>query len=211
MIDSPRAGAGHAPHRPAPAPRSFLCTWWHWLTCEFRQNPLGGSCHGRYHTGRQPAHSRTRYVLLIRVNPLPRPRVVVTVDRFPSGTISPPATAPPGQGVLRRAEDLPAVAARQQASQPGDPYGRDHPDPAQAQRRPRLLPAQDRRGEGHREALRRLKQRDQRRHLRPPARRRPPGRSLREGPGRATGEPLCLQGGRLTPRAPALRTSHSLA
>jgi transposase len=28
-------------------------------------------------------------------------------------------------------------------------------------------------------------------------------------PGRATGEPLCLQGGRLTPRAPALRTSHS--
>ena len=31
------------------------------------------------------------------------------------------------------------------------------------------------------------------------------------GPGRATGEPLCLQGGRLTPRAPALRASHSRA
>ena len=31
------------------------------------------------------------------------------------------------------------------------------------------------------------------------------------GPGRATGEPLCLQGGRLTPQAPALRTSHCRA
>ena len=31
------------------------------------------------------------------------------------------------------------------------------------------------------------------------------------GPGRATGEPLCLQGGRLTPRAPALRASYSRA
>ena len=32
-----------------------------------------------------------------------------------------------------------------------------------------------------------------------------------EGPGRATGERLCLQRGRLTPRTPALRTSHSRA
>src|SRR5262249_50069939 len=31
------------------------------------------------------------------------------------------------------------------------------------------------------------------------------------GPGRATGESLYLQGGRLTPQAPALRTSHSQA
>ena len=31
------------------------------------------------------------------------------------------------------------------------------------------------------------------------------------GPGRATGEPLCFQGGRLTPRTPALRASHSRA
>jgi transposase len=30
-------------------------------------------------------------------------------------------------------------------------------------------------------------------------------------PGRATGEPLCIQGGRLTPRTPALRASHSRA
>jgi len=32
-----------------------------------------------------------------------------------------------------------------------------------------------------------------------------------EEPGRATGEPLCIQGGRLTPRPPALRASHSRA
>src|SRR5262249_58335919 len=30
-------------------------------------------------------------------------------------------------------------------------------------------------------------------------------------PGRATGEPLCIQGGRLTPRTPALRATHSRA
>src|SRR5580693_8816314 len=53
---------------------------------------------------------------------------------------------------------------------------------------------------------------DQRRHLRGtsgrrPARCRPPP----AGPGRATGEPPCLQGGRLTPRTPALRTSHCRA
>ena len=54
---------------------------------------------------------------------------------------------------------------------------------------------------------------DQRRHLRPPAGRRPPGRRRTRGcgPGRATGERLCRQRGRLTPRTPALRTSHSRA
>jgi hypothetical protein len=53
---------------------------------------------------------------------------------------------------------------------------------------------------------------DQRRDLRPPARRCPQRRSgHREGPGRATGQRLCLQRGRLPPRAPALRTSHSRA
>src|SRR5215470_1579161 len=36
-----------------------------------------------------------------------------------------------------------------------------------------------------------------------------PGSGQREGPGRATGERLRLQRGRLTPRTPALRTSHS--
>jgi hypothetical protein len=45
--------------------------------------------------------------------------------------------------------------------------------------------------------------------VRLPAGRRPPRRSAE--PGRATGEPLAIQGGRLTPRPPALRASHSRA
>ena len=66
-------------------------------------------------------------------------------------------------------------------------------------------------GKTHKEALRSLKRRISDAiyaALLADARR---GRSscLHQGPGRATGEPLCLQGGRLTPRTPALRTSHS--
>jgi len=46
----------------------------------------------------------------------------------------------PGRGVLGGPQEgLPAVAARQPAGQSRHPYGRDQPDPAQAQRRPRLL------------------------------------------------------------------------
>src|SRR5262249_23060555 len=46
--------------------------------------------------------------------------------------------------------------------------------------------------------------------LRPPPGRRPPGcHSQGYGPGRAPGERLCRQRGRLTPRTPALRPSHS--
>jgi len=51
---------------------------------------------------------------------------------------------------------------------------------------------------------------DQRRHLRLPPSRRPP-RSRCQEPGRATGERLTHQRGRLTPPAPALRESHSRA
>src|SRR5258707_14747002 len=53
----------------------------------------------------------------------------------------------------------------------------------------------------------------QRRHLPPAPGRRPEGHrtNRRSGPGRATGERLWLQRGRLTPRTPALRTSHSRA
>jgi hypothetical protein len=47
-----------------------------------------------------------------------------------TATTSPPTTAPPRSGVLRRAEGLPAVAARQPQAQPRDPYGRNQPDPA---------------------------------------------------------------------------------
>jgi transposase len=44
-------------------------------------------------------------------------------------------------------EGPPAVAARQPARQPRHPHGRDHPDPAPAQRRPRLLREEAGRGE----------------------------------------------------------------
>jgi hypothetical protein len=53
---------------------------------------------------------------------------------------------------------------------------------------------------------------DQRRDLRLPPGRCPARRSrCGEEPGRAIGEPLQIQGGRLAPRAPALRASHSRA
>jgi transposase len=67
-------------------------------------------------------------------------------------------------------------------------------------------------GKTHKEALRCLKPRISDAiyaRLRTDARQA--AAALREGPGRATGEPLCLQGGQLTPRTPALRTSHSRA
>ena len=50
----------------------------------------------------------------------------------------------PGRGVLRRADHLPALAARQPADQPCHSHGRHHPDPQPAQRRPRLLRPQGR-------------------------------------------------------------------
>ena len=105
---------------------------------------------------------------------------------------------------------LPAVAARQPAAEPRYPHGRDHPDPLPAQRRPRLLRQEDRRGQDTQRGAARAEAADQRRHLQAPeGRRRPRRRSWRPGPGRATGERLCRQRGRLTPRTPALRPSHS--
>jgi transposase len=65
----------------------------------------------------------------------------------------------PDRGVVGKPEDLPPVAARQPAHQPRHPHGRDHPDPPPAQRRPRLLRQEDRRGQDHKEALRALKRR----------------------------------------------------
>jgi hypothetical protein len=118
----------------------------------------------------------------------------------------------PGRGVLGEPEGLPAVAARQPAHQPRDPHGRDHPDPAPAQRRPRVLREEASRGKDAQGSAPVPQAADQRRHLRPSPGRRPAGRrSLRHGPGRATGERPCIQRGRLTPRTPALRASHSRA
>jgi transposase len=94
-----------------------------------------------------------------------------------------------------------------------DPHGRGHPDPLPPQRRPGLLRPQARRGQDPQRGPPLPQTAGQRRHLRPPAGRRPPGRrsSQDKGPGRATGERLCRQRGRLTPRKPALRPSHSRA
>ena len=99
---------------------------------------------------------------------------VITVARFPSRDhFAALQRHRPGRGVLGAAEDLPAVAARQPAPQPCRPYGRDHPDPAQAQRRPRLLPAQARRGQDPQGGAALPQAADQRRHLRAAARRCP--------------------------------------
>src|SRR6266487_1698471 len=89
---------------------------------------------------------------------------------------------------------------------------RDHSDPLPAQPGPCLLRQETGRGQNPQRSPARTETADQRRHLRLPASRRP-ARCSRPGqePGRATGEPLCIQGGQLTPRPPALRTSHSRA
>ena len=67
-------------------------------------------------------------------------------------------------------------------------------------------------GKTHKEALRALKRRiSDAIYAALAADAREAAATCSKGPGRATGEPLCLQGGRLTPRASALRTSHSRA
>ena len=48
------------------------------------------------------------------------------------------------RGVLRQAQDLPAVPAREPQAQPCHPHGRGHPGPAPAQQGPRLLRQEDR-------------------------------------------------------------------
>ena len=101
--------------------------------------------------------------------------------------------------------------AREPAAQPRHPHGRGHPDPPPAQRRPRLLRQETGRRQDTRRGPALAEAADQQRHLRLPAGRRPPRRSPHPGPGRAAGERLCSQRGRLTPQAPALRTSRSRA
>jgi transposase len=104
---------------------------------------------------------------------------------------------------------LPAEQAREPPARPRHPHGRDHPDPQPAQPGPRLLRQETDRGQDPQRGPARAETASQQRHLRLPAGRRPARRSPCEGPGRAAGERLCRQRGRLTPQAPALRTSHS--
>jgi transposase len=84
------------------------------------------------------------------------------------------------------------------------------PDPAPAQRRQEVLRAESSRGKDAQRSAPVPQAPDQRHHLRlPPGRRQARPGNHRERPGRATGERLCIQRGQLTPRTPALRTSHS--
>ena len=65
-------------------------------------------------------------------------------------------------------------------------------------------------GKTHKEALRSLKRKiSDAIFARLQADARQAAAAARQGPGRAPGERLCIQRGRLTPRTPALRTSHS--
>jgi transposase len=92
-------------------------------------------------------------------------------------------------------QDLPAVAAREPAAQPRHPHGRGHPDQPPPQRRPRLLRAQASRGQDPQRGAPFPETAGQRRHLRPPPGRRPPGRGkahaerAREGNGGTTQSP----------------------
>jgi hypothetical protein len=74
-------------------------------------------------------------------------------------------------------EDLPAVEAREPAPQPRHPHGRGHPDPLPPQPPARLLRPQAGRGQNPERGAALAEAADQRRHLRPPAPRRPPRRN----------------------------------
>ena len=112
----------------------------------------------------------------------------------------------PGRGVLRRPGHLPAVAAREPAAEPRHPHGRGHPDPLPAHHGPGLLRQENSRGQDSQRGAAGPQTAGQRRHLPAHEGRRAPRRC---GPGRAPGERLCRQRGRLTPRTPALRPGHS--
>ena len=86
---------------------------------------------------------------------------------------------------------------------------RRSPDPPPAQPGPRVLRQEAGRGQDAERGPALAEAAGQQRHLRLPAGRCPAGRSPCQGPGRAAGERLCRQRGRLAPQAPALRTSHS--
>jgi transposase len=128
------------------------------------------------------------------------------ISASPAGTTSPPTTAPRRWRCLPAAGGyLPAVAAREPADEPRHPHGRGHPDPLPAYQGPRVLRQETGRGQDFQRSPAGAQTPGQRCHLPAPESRRAP----RRGPGRAPGERLCRQRGRLTPRRPALRPSHS--
>ncbi len=121
---------------------------------------------------------------------------------LPSITLADTVEAARCQLAAELTEDLRGVDARIRGT-------RTKTAAAPAQPWPRLLRQETGRGQDPERSPALPETPDQRRHLRLPAGRRPARRG--QEPGRATGEPLCNQGGRLTPRPPALRASHSRA
>ncbi len=94
--------------------------------------------------------------------------------------------------------------------QPRHPPGRRHPDPLPPQPWTCLLRPQDRRRPFRERSDPGAQAAHQRCPLRPAPRRRRTARAADDdGPGRALGERICRLRGRLTPRTPALRPSHS--
>ena len=120
---------------------------------------------------------------------------VITVARFPGRDHFAACNGTAPAGVSSGPRKIYRLSLRGSRRQPCRAYGRDQLDPAQAQRRPRLLRAQARRGQDPQGGAALPQTADQRRHLRAAARRCPQG-----GPGRATGERHWLQRDRLTPR-----------
>ncbi len=123
-----------------------------------------------------------------------------TSPASPAGTTSPPSTGRPLSTSPPEARCPPALPTRQPAAQPRHPHGGGDPDPASPQRGARLRP-QAGRGQGPQRGSPVPQAADQRRALRLHDRRRATQRpNDRARPGRANGERLCLQRGRLTPR-----------
>ena len=114
----------------------------------------------RYRPGQRRDHHRRRQ----RHHPVPQPRPLRRLQRHR-----------PGRGVVRQPQDLPPVAAREPAHEPRHPHGRHYPDPPCPHRRPRLLRPENSSGKNPQRCPPLPQAEDQRRHLRPPASRRPEG------------------------------------
>ena len=150
--------------------------------------------HDHQHLRRRTSGGRDRRRRHRRHRSLPDPRSVRCLQRHR-----------PHRGVLRRPQDLAALPPREPHRQPPHPHGRRHPGPPPAQSRARLLRPQDRPRQDATRGATRPQATDQRRPLGSHGRRLPPpdrshGSPAQGGLGRATGERLCRQRGRLTPR-----------
>jgi hypothetical protein len=145
---------------------------------------------------------------------LPRPACLLSGDKISWANRAQEAAGP---GTAPRRSRFPRASGRSTGCPAAATAGSTMPStwprsPRSATGTARAAPTTTRKGrrQDRQRSPARAEAADQRRHLRLPPRRRP-ARRQRERPGRATGERLWLQRGRLTPRTPALWTSHSRA